>query len=323
MSENSAEVTVLSNICIRCRKKVTTGTVCKKCGTLSHNCCLKDKKNVRFFKDGTVICCGDTEEKKSDSSAEPEIQLEEQLGAAFVDKLTIKYLEDLIQQKDLTIKNQEIAITSLREQLELMKQMVPNLNSTLRPSTSSKLLTTEKGKLYNDVAGSNTQVPTQQIAKNIVTSAIHNAKAEQVCHEIVNLTNDKRPFRNENGTRSRNILVGNNENLENCPFKAARSSAENKRNDNNIKSYHVTNLEPNVDDKELLKYLQNIAPHVRLEKLNSRYPQSYASFKVSVPADESDCILKSDIWPSYVVLNHFFRSRKHPSYDERRKINSD
>ena len=55
-------------------------------------------------------------------------------------------------------------------------------------------------------------------------------------------------------------------------------------------SYHVCRLEPNLTEDKLEQYLisKNIKD-VICEKLQSKWPQLYSSFKITVPSDEKIC----------------------------------
>ncbi|CAH1109638.1 unnamed protein product [Psylliodes chrysocephalus] len=83
-----------------------------------------------------------------------------------------------------------------------------------------------------------------------------------------------------------------------------------------IKYLHSTNWDPQTSTEELTNYLQVIIPSLRLEKLNSRYPQEYASFKLSVPNSELNKIMKPEIWPSGVLINEFFPSKRLNQYTQ-------
>nr|CAH7764837.1 unnamed protein product [Callosobruchus chinensis] len=69
--------------------------------------------------------------------------------------------------------------------------------------------------------------------------------------------------------------------------------------------YHVTRLDPDIDQAQLQEYLQSFVPDVKAEKLTTRR-SGYSSFKVSVPSNQAEKILVSDIWPDGVIVNRFF-----------------
>lgn len=70
--------------------------------------------------------------------------------------------------------------------------------------------------------------------------------------------------------------------------------------------YHIYRLPPNFVEKDVLQHLssKNIS-EVTCEKMNSRYPNQYSSFKVSVSIKNDREFRNPKIWPEYVVINRF------------------
>lgn len=290
--------------CVRCRNPVKvakSGTQCKKCGIISHNSCLNTRKNVTFFKDGTVICCKDISETTDsekislsqpvtadEKTSDKEIPYNGESSSSAIDKVTIKYLEELIKQKDLTINNQNIAIQALTDQVLLLKREI-------QFSTALPLQVMENQVPIADDPGNSSK----PVFKNDFSAALHTTHSRLICQNVIGL--GQHPSVSVRKPNERNILVGTGQNSTNCPFKAA------KINENSAKYryYHATKFDPDTNGDELNKYLKNYAPNLKVEKLNSRRPDLYASFLISVPENESGSILTSEIWPDSVVLNLF------------------
>ncbi|CAG9818969.1 unnamed protein product [Phaedon cochleariae] len=254
--------------CARCRNPVKTGSKCSKCGVLSHNSCLKALKNVQFFKDGTVICCQENEncapiDKDSDSVSINDTQNEA------ADKITIKFMEQLLKQKDLTITNQEIAIKSLTEQIVLLKEKLlyaSNKTDQLAwPPVSNQVQSKEKRDNQKISSGNSTATSSkkQHIAKTDLSSAVHKAETQQLCQQIIDL--DKGPSTSTDTKNSRRILVGNKGDPTGCPFKASTKNIRKSDLHKNLRYFHVTNLDTETDETELLHYLKNFAPNVQVE----------------------------------------------------------
>lgn len=70
--------------------------------------------------------------------------------------------------------------------------------------------------------------------------------------------------------------------------------------------YHVFRCPLDLSSGEIVKYLssQNI-PDVKCESMNSRYPEQYTSFKISVPANHVEKFKNPNIWPEYVGIDRF------------------
>lgn len=317
---NSSENNVAES-CVKCRKTPVDGLKCLKCGSFSHNSCLKYMKNIKYLKDGTVICCQDNQQvvKETETTSSTFNTQETHDESCITNKVTIKYLEEIIKQKEAIINYQDKTIKSLETQIDLMRKIEPQhftasevfpsisipsiddqknlIKKKNTPKTSNPKVTNRNAVVPED--GTNPLTGNRTISDKSVNAALHRAESLQICEEIINLERKTIPA----GIRPRKILTGDNVNQENCPFKAAST------NPNRLRHYHVTNLEPGINTEELTKYLQNFAPHAQVEKLNSKRPQLYSSVKITVPDDESAYILKTNIWPSHVVLNHFFRSK--------------
>lgn len=71
---------------------------------------------------------------------------------------------------------------------------------------------------------------------------------------------------------------------------------------------HVYRLDPGMTTEHLINYIKskNI-PAVQCEKLRSRHPETYASFKVSVPEKYYEELMKPEMWPEEVRLNRFLQ----------------
>lgn len=70
--------------------------------------------------------------------------------------------------------------------------------------------------------------------------------------------------------------------------------------------FHVSGLEPAVTQEDVINYLKgkNI-DSVKCEKLNSKRPDEYASYKLSVPVQYKEQIKTPDTWPLNVRVNPF------------------
>uniref|UniRef100_A0A1Y1LPE0 Uncharacterized protein n=2 Tax=Photinus pyralis TaxID=7054 RepID=A0A1Y1LPE0_PHOPY len=71
--------------------------------------------------------------------------------------------------------------------------------------------------------------------------------------------------------------------------------------------FHVCRLHPNTEADFLKEYLiKNNIVNAEVTKLNSKFPDVYSSFKISVGENLKESILKPDLWPSGVLINRFF-----------------
>lgn len=69
---------------------------------------------------------------------------------------------------------------------------------------------------------------------------------------------------------------------------------------------HVYRLEPSMEPEQLSKFLVSGGVlDVRCEKLNSKFPESYSSFKVTASRKYYEILMKPDLWPEGVCVNRF------------------
>ncbi|CAH1106311.1 unnamed protein product [Psylliodes chrysocephalus] len=311
MSENGNAPSVT---CVRCKKTVTTGIKCIKCGTLSHNSCLKSLKTVTFLSDGSVICCSDPDNSNNLSEV-PKVQskVQEIIESRdnSVDKITIKYLEELMKQKDITIKNQEVAITALNEQIILLKKF--NAMSSSDSKNTCQPLSIGNAEVWNTTQRRD-RAPTKnnssensdgnsKLTSAAIQTAVYNAEATSLCNDIINLnqrTSTTNSFNRNNTikrTKPRNLLVGTS---DDHTLKAATYEV--------MTFFHSTNWNPDTTIDEVKSHLKKIDSKIEVKQLNSRFPAKYASFKVSVPKVSASTFLRPEVWPKGVYLNEFFRS---------------
>lgn len=69
---------------------------------------------------------------------------------------------------------------------------------------------------------------------------------------------------------------------------------------------HVYRLSPNTTIEALEQHLQMKIPVSSVEKLNSRQPLLYSSFKVSVDHTHLEEMMNPTIWPNRAYVNRFF-----------------
>lgn len=72
----------------------------------------------------------------------------------------------------------------------------------------------------------------------------------------------------------------------------------------------VSRLSPNTTADEMISFLQDDYPEVKCAVLNSKYPESYSSFKVTVNLDNLERIMKTDQWPAGTIVTRFFHSKE-------------
>lgn len=81
-----------------------------------------------------------------------------------------------------------------------------------------------------------------------------------------------------------------------------------------IVALHVSNLKPETSVENLEHFLNRNFTYVKCEKLTSRYPDSYSSFKVLISSCDYGKALNGANWPNKVNVHRFFQRRvtQHP-----------
>lgn len=330
MSKSNSS-TSSSNKCRRCKNSVQTGLKCVVCGVVSHKSCLNAIKGVKFIDESSVNCCCNepTDEQPTVNSSTIQNQnhavVNTCLQSTDVAELKIGYLEELLKQKDLIILNQSIAINSLQQQLSYLKRERNLHDATTHPTQAAPIPSAsyaDVSKKPASLSNNNTPNSSSKFSSATVSRAIHSAQAQTLCREVIHLTDDvqsepqnidsrqnfhqnSRPNSNRGNSvrnRNRNILVGDVTTLPpNINLRSAKNTA--------VRHFHTTNWDPDTDEDVLIAYLRDVVKEVQVEKLISRNPSKYASFKVTVPKDEASKVTGKGVWPGGILVNQFFRPR--------------
>lgn len=75
---------------------------------------------------------------------------------------------------------------------------------------------------------------------------------------------------------------------------------------------HVSRLDPKTTADSVSNYLDQITPGCSCEMLNSKFPNIYSSFKVTVSLEDISKIMNPLVWPTGVRINRFFHRRVAP-----------
>jgi hypothetical protein len=83
-------------------------------------------------------------------------------------------------------------------------------------------------------------------------------------------------------------------------------------------TFHLTRVNPNKTAEDVFNYVssrirnpcesEDIKPDVKVEKLKSRFPESYSSFKIIVNSEFYGTLLSSEFWPNGVAVRKFYEN---------------
>lgn len=72
---------------------------------------------------------------------------------------------------------------------------------------------------------------------------------------------------------------------------------------------HVTRLHPDTTCSDVLDFVRVHFSEAECQKQTSRYPDFYASSKISINIDNIDKAMLPEIWPNGVRVSRFFQKR--------------
>lgn len=115
-------------------------------------------------------------------------------------------------------------------------------------------------------------------------------------HTLEEDTHEKWEFpRRKKFTRTRPIY---GKAIEETPFKGVTKYID----------YHVYRLPPKFTEEDVMNYLRSKGIHdIKCQKMVSRYPDEYSSFKISVSLKLDRAFRNPQIWPEFCVINRFLQ----------------
>lgn len=326
--------------CRRCKTTPVSGLKCVLCGSVLHPSCVKFLKNVEMIVEGKFVrCCAEVTvdldktldptvvsvgEESNDSSLHMEINYLKQICHE-KDKLN--------SEKDLVIATQAELIKSLKEQIIYMK----TINLTCPPS--GETMQTRQAPGSNLTKDSDT-------ASQISAKELHLSINSQVIDRTVSLPSDKNSNSStksyldaakstgpvlRQGVSSEADTINTKLTKKNPTTRTTQNSSSSENRAPKAKQLiglaqniallsaprlsflHVYKLHPETTEHQLTEYLKAMFAEVECEKLNSKFPQYYASFKVSIQQDNLTRAMDPAIWPAGTHVNKFYHGKKLPA----------
>lgn len=293
-----------------------------------HNSCAKRVKNLKIVGEDTVVCC-ELINQEIGVNDKPLTMDTEQC------QVKIKSKEELFM---MVIEQKDVIIDELRERINLLEQKISMMNeiNMLKVQKNNRLKTTDKvgidkseGRTYG--AGEDTGKKTKNVNKNNqdkrpeitekqCSTALLGVQTQKRCSEPINLDmegnepnitegsdlNEREDWatvvykHRRKPTRGQQTIVGEMKSGDGpATLKAIPRLAH----------LHVYKLEPNTTADEVQKFLKDRFPEVKCEPMKSKYPELYASFKVTVDMSNLDEAMNPSVWPQGTCINKFFYLR--------------
>lgn len=197
----------------------------------------------------------------------------------------IKMLKRMSEIQEQRASDQELIITLLKDKINTSKQklQVPAKNENQNNGNQKQDSSNENNALYKEV------VQQSLSSKKIEKDTTHEVENKQV--KMAENTMKKDGWVTQQ--RRKKPIYGT---ATNTQIKASIKYID----------FHVYRLEPQTTEEEVKNYLQsNEITTVKCAKMISKYPEEYASFKVSVPENLADKIQHPDTWPRHTCINRF------------------
>lgn len=322
---NSEAVSVnLHLACKRCKKKVVNGVKCIACDGVFHASCVKLQNNILFLNENTVQCCNDHNEDEDDDGD----SVSNGILSVLVDdqqKVDVKVVKFIIKQNNLLIKELREKVSFLSNHVELLNKLVilPEPHSKTGKHSAGeiddKLRCTDSGirqeeqcmqthSIINSQSGESKQTYTGNSSQDTCPSDPNDntpgptATASVKWTDVVKKNKSKRP-----------IVIGRN---------TGSDKTENKlKGVPKITSLHVYRLDPETTTDCLVANLKSSFPEISCEKLNSKHPESYSSFKVNLYEKHLERASDPDLWPTDCCVRRFLHLR--PQNDRLASINNE
>lgn len=243
-----------------------------------------------------------------------------------VEKALAPLVSEIFSLKDLVVK-QNKQINSLIDQLHHM-QVSKNANTTITADRSFKRQrSSPDDKIPEHMMGippdvgathcSSTQYTVLKTPDQVSTAATDALELPRsVSSQWTTVENKKKlnqknkkitkSKENENKIKS-TIKQGNYiRPIIGSSNSTALHSAPRKR----LSHIHISRLSPSTSVEDINKFLGDIATDLTCEKLKSKQPDIYSSFKISFPSEYETKLMDPQLWPEGIMINKFFLRRR-------------
>lgn len=173
-------------------------------------------------------------------------------------------------------------------------------SSTARQTTSSVVSLNQRGSTFKQPQcyrnNSRTIITPQQ-----VSHAVHEAQSRKILND---LTSSDQPTHDrgwkEVKYKRRRPMIGTHTEANGTSLSGVPKVAV----------LHVSRIAPETTCEKMKCYLQPRFPEVTVETMISRYPERYASFKISIYEKNFKTAMNPDLWPQDCCVQRFFFRRK-------------
>ncbi|KAJ3644343.1 hypothetical protein Zmor_027008 [Zophobas morio] len=290
--------------CRKCKNKVSNAWSCVKCHTYFHKSCalvVQERNNKLIFLSNNELvcdkCCGDSNESVSSNSSTTSAQdvlkfLNSDEFSNLLNKMVDKAVSPLM-----------IEIKKLRDEVQILKSIL----------SSSEI----EGNVFTISGNSDKKGPQKNLDKTSFKRNVNLRSAVVEDNQNVYEPNKNAPVKSNitNATSKtrvmKTLIIGTsqvtNENGDALEDRSNEFVAVTRRRKRDI---HVTRVNPGVNISRIEDYIRNKLQCVcsandnmdniqsfELKQLNSKFPDKYSSFKLSIDFSLIEKVLDPSFWP--------------------------
>lgn len=299
-------------LCKKCNVKVASGIKCVKCESYFHPSCAKRCAYVKIV-DEVLTCCVRTNEIQTLDDNDDNLDQEE------VPKI-FKYI---LRQKDTIIMELREKIQILKEQLELQKELLKLKGVDPKIDEVNERIVQKADKPI-DRQKSTLKKIDKQTPADLKTSTLKQSQLA-LLRAKSNLGSDDTPLDNNDVTAEASQTQTNQPNnttwskvVQRRPHGRPSRKVPQIVGESTISSLkvaprkgfiYVSRLAPDTTADEVCELLKPEFPEVTCHQLETKYPQYYSAFKVTVHLHNFETALKPNHWPSGCYVTRYFHRK--------------
>ena len=284
-----------SNVCRRCKVKVVNAIKCILCGNAFHLSCAKLNNDVENIDSETFKCCDSIIDKEG-SAFETCVNQEDSTLCDVLEqyanddgKVDIHLIKYLLNQKEYVIKQKDEIICELRDKITILKKHIEvidkthhdTLNDSFKNSLKSAETTLNKtvSNVLNKTVDNKISLKSGNIANQQVSENFKNPSPTEHKDQTSDLWSTVVKRKNN----IRHTVIGNKTNIG--------ASAVKIQGVPRVTSLHVYRMIPSTTTGQLEEFLKPNLSILKCEKLNSRNPDIYSSFKIDILEEQLEYAL--------------------------------
>lgn len=269
-----------SAVCKRCKKIVSNGVNCTTCSSVFHPSCFKSAKCCEN------INCSELSNENLDIFEALKEYLDEN------NKIDIKIVKCILYQNQVIISELRDKVNLLNKHVDLLDKL--NVKKNIEAASESQSIKCKSGLNTERTAKDKTTVSTINLVSNTENK-------ENSTGEIVNEISQNKESWSQVVARKKNnrpTIVG-----------ISGKVSDKVKGVSKPISLHVYRLTPDTEQNDIIQFLKPVLPVLSCEKLNSRQPEIYSSFKIDIAEEHSELAFNPNTWPAKACVRRFFHPR--------------